>query len=246
MRRRVTADPKDIARVELVKIINKTIAYHVRQDPISEDEKSALWHWSIPKPVLEALELAHEAGYITKQTCRTDKVTFVVPQWKTAVRWYSPTAMPFLLTPRGIHAMPARRYGSLDVRHIELSELADVLGAEQTDKLFEWACMAKELAIQCAEAKETVTKVFGMVKTVGQLNRMVPEFAQYLPEMQKLLLINQMRKSPYPDGWAEFDKSKIERALVVIARGHLVKTLTEGYPSAIGDNFSWAQAIPNA
>lgn len=245
MRRKQAVDVRALVRNELTGIINKTITYHAKQDPLSDAEKDVMWHREFAKPLTDALELLQQSGYAHDKTGRTDKVVFVVPDWRLGIRWYSHDAHPFLYVPKsGPHAIPTKKYGLTELRDISATSLIDVLGSAQVDKLYEWAKTAIDLGKQCSEARTTVIDIMTMIRTAGQLHRMVPELAQYLPDVQRQMIADQQRKSPYPDLWAGFDKARVDRMLVVLARGHLVKGLIEGSRPALGDSFSWAQAIP--
>lgn len=230
-------------RNELYEVINATTRYHIKQDPISTPEKIAMWEWGIDQELFDALELIKQASYHLEPY--NDRVTFVVPEWGLGIRWYDRQERPFLKLPQtGPHKIKLHKYGSTALREIRGASLFEVLGHGQATKLGEWATTASELGVQCIEAKQTIKAVFDMVKTAGQLRRMVPDLIQYLPDYMQKELANQERKSPFPDPWAEFDKSKVERLLVVLARGHLVKTLADNSVGVYGDDFTWAQKLP--
>lgn len=242
MRRQRRVNPLDVAFRDLRELLNATVAYHSKQDPISQDEKIALWHWEIGQPLLEAIEVVSAAGFAVMNE-RNDRAQFAVPEWDVGIRWKIGTAQ-FLRVPlHGPYAIKLTRYGTASVRVFTNEFISDVLGDTQTYKLREWAKLAHELGVQIAEAKLTLKEVFGMMKTPGQLNRMIPELAQYLPDLTQKLLAEQMRKSPFPEQWAAYDKSKVERMLVEVARSHLVR----GSAMPVhGDDFTWAQKLPHA
>lgn len=240
MRRKRKVGPLPVANKELIRIVNATIGFHVKQDPISPDEKKALWHWTIAPELLAAIELIGQSGYGV-YNAHSNTAVFAVPEWGLGIRW---AGGPFLRAPKtGPHKIDHPKFGNVNIREMSEAVIADVLGRPQADRLLEWAKVAIDVSDQCIEAKTTLNKLFTLTKTPGQLKRMVPSLAQYLPEATQALLADQERSSPYPDGWAEFNKSAVDRMLVVVARGHLVKD-TASTQFIAGEEFTWAQKLP--
>lgn len=242
MTRNRMAEVDSSIRNELCEVVNATIRYHIKQDPLSLDEKVAMWHWEIDRELLDAIELMKQCDYRVEHVY-VDNVVFVVPEWRLGIRWYNREGRPFLGVPRnGPHKIKLHKHGNALLREISAKSLFDVLGEGQATKLDEWAKTAADVGVQSVEAKHTIRQVFGMIKTAGQLRRMVPDLIQYLPDYMQKDLATQERRSPFPDKWAEYDKARIDRMLVTLARGHLVKSMTDPSVRVYEDAFTWAQA----
>jgi hypothetical protein len=88
-----------------------------------------------------------------------------------------------------------------------------------------------------------VDEILSMVKTAGQLARMVPDMIPYLSPQAQQEIAGQKRASQLPYEWAAYPRDKVDAAMVTLAKCHLVRGLVDDSSKHIsfgGDNFSWA------
>lgn len=72
------------------------------------------------------------------------------------------------------------------------------------------------------EATETLKNVVDFAKTPGQLRRMVPDLVQYLDRDTQDILSEQVRNSKVCFEWAAFDKDRVQRLLLAMAKCYLL------------------------
>lgn len=124
-------------------------------------------------------------------------------------------------------------------------ELAAHFGESKADELLKWMVLCADIREDLIRAKQTITDVFYMAKTAGQIKRMVPELLQYLDAEQQKAFEEQKRSSTVPLEWAPYPKKNIEDMLVQISKGHLLTGmhkpgLSEAAVRRI-DNMTWAR-----
>ena len=132
--------------------------------------------------------------------------------------------------------MPLHKFGRDARRWITISEINEAIGRERASAFLEWGHNAGLVSGAHIEALGTIDAILQQA-TVGQIKRMVPEIVQYCTPAQQLN--EQVRRSPFPEDWASYDKSRVQRLLDALAKGHLVSGL--GKVAASGGEFSWAQ-----
>jgi hypothetical protein len=85
-----------------------------------------------------------------------------------------------------------------------------------------WAMQWASTERDFNDAYDTICKLIDMCSTVGQLKRMVPDIADYLPPEKQLMIRNQQRASSMPYDWATFERSKVDQALNAMAKCYLL------------------------
>jgi Zn-dependent M32 family carboxypeptidase len=134
---------------------------------------------------------------------------------------------------------------------LQLQYIEDHLGAEGTQAFIEWAVHTAQLRDEITEAVQVINDVFDMAKTAGQVKRMVPELLQYLPFKLRSAYEEQKRASSMPFEWAPYDKSKVERMITTVSKGHLLSNMAKqcqsGYHVNQIGSITWATyATPDA
>lgn len=101
-------------------------------------------------------------------------------------------------------------------------EIKHALGNDEGAAYLEWMQQSADLYTEITDAGRVLDDLFGMIKTAGQVKRMVPDLLQYLPVAQRAAFEDQKRASTVPFEWAPYDKSAVERMLVTLSKGHLL------------------------
>lgn len=111
-----------------------------------------------------------------------------------------------------LHGIPA------DGDSISVERVNQRLGAKKAMALLGWLEQATVLDKEIEAATETVDDILKMVRTAGQLKRMVPELIKHLrPEHQKLLA-KQSRTSAVPYEWSAYPRVAVENATNTVAK----------------------------
>lgn len=126
---------------------------------------------------------------------------------------------------------------------ISQDECVKRMGKAKFDEFWEWSMAADKMSREIAVALDVSTELLDMVKTAGQLQRMVPEMLRFLKPEHRAALEGQKRASQVPYEWAAYDRAKVDAALVTMGKCDLVKGLvaedTSGWHFG-GEGFSWA------
>jgi hypothetical protein len=250
IRNRVDYQTTSELTARLHSVLNETVKF--LRCPLTADEMRSIWHRDLPDEIKQAHELLTAYKYLDYRHSATEHmVIFVVPDLQLhggqlGVRFYlNPQERDegeFMDLPswqEGPHHMPLHKFGPDERRWITTDQIRHAIGGEKTKEFFEWAVAAGQTSVAHLEAQETIKNILEMAATVGQVRRMVPEIVQYCTPRQQAALNEQERRSPFPNGWAEYDKSRVQRLLDALAKGHLVSGL--GKVSASNSEFSWAQ-----
>lgn len=223
-------------------IVNETINYHHSNHPLTDKHKIHAWNFHIAPQIKESIKLLSASGYRVNHLA-TNRVEFIVPDWKLGIRWVSGDSHGFILCPhQGQFATALRQIGEYKAKAITQDQLFECLDINTVYAVRDWANIAADLSDDARNARRTIEELLDIIKTVGQLKRMVPELIQYMPDNLKEALDGQLRRSPFPSEWAAFDKSKIERLLLVLAKGHLVGSIAKS--KAKNADFDWAERTP--
>lgn len=117
------------------------------------------------------------------------------------------------------------------------------MGQAKFDEFWNWAMAADSMSREVAVALDVTTELLDMVKTAGQLQRMVPDLMRFLKDEHRAALTDQKRASQVPYEWAAYPRDKVDAALVTLGKCDLVKGLvgedTSGWHFG-GEGFSWA------
>jgi hypothetical protein len=125
---------------------------------------------------------------------------------------------------------------------IDSTECIRRMGQARFDELLTWAEAADAMSREVAVALSVVDEILSMVKTAGQLARMVPDMIPYLSPQAQQEISGQKRASQLPYEWAAYPRDKVDAAMITLAKCHLVRGLVDDskHISFGGDNFSWA------
>lgn len=97
------------------------------------------------------------------------------------------------------------------------------LGAEKADEFFQWMDACSQMEAEIKSARKVVSDLFEMIKTAGQLRRMVPDLFKYMPEEQRKAFDDQKRASSFPFEWAAYPRDAVDRMLTTVLRCHLMQ-----------------------
>jgi hypothetical protein len=246
-RNRVDHETTSELTARLHDVLNETIKF--LRCPLTADEMRAVWHTHIPEEIKAAHEMMTAYKYLNyRHHSGTDPhAIFVIPdlQWQgrsLCVRlWLDQEERQggeFMDLPtwaEGPHHMPLHKFGADMRRWITVDQIYEAINKERGNEFLKWGHNAGLVSNAHLEAIKTIEEILSMTSTVGQIRRMVPEIVQYCTPKQQAKLNEQQRRSPFPAEWAAYDKSRVQRLLDALAKGHLVSGL--GKKSA----FSWAQ-----
>lgn len=126
---------------------------------------------------------------------------------------------------------------------IDAAECEKRLGKAKWDEFWLWAQAADTMSKEIALALDVSVELLNMIKTAGQLQRMVPEFENYLTTEHRRAMASQKRSSQLPYEWAAYDRSKVEAAMTTLAKCHLIRGIVKPETEHMtfgGDSFSWA------
>lgn len=103
--------------------------------------------------------------------------------------------------------------------------IVTMLGTEKGRELLEWMKMTADMRGELILANKTLSDIFNMAATAGQIKRMVPDLLQYLPVKQRQAFEEQKRASTLPFEWAPYPKKNIDGMLLQISKGHLLSNM---------------------
>src|SRR4051812_26098528 len=219
---------------------------------MTSEEMGEFWHAGFPDELLDAYSVLAKHGVGIEYHAVSSSVGFALPiDSRTA---YSlRLSIPgnnggFINYTRGMaKSLPKV---SLDAGGtaedwpvIDSTECIRRMGQARFDELVAWAEAADAMSREVAIALSVVDEILSMVKTAGQLARMVPDMIPYLSPQAQQEIAGQKRASQLPYEWAAYPRDKVDAAMVTLAKCHLVRGLVDDSSKHIsfgGDNFSWA------
>lgn len=108
------------------------------------------------------------------------------------------------------------------------------LDGDRWDTFKGWMLHTATIQFEFVIAKKVCKDLIAMSGTIGQLNRILPELADYLPTNLQRELREQKRASNAPFEWAPYDKEKVEICKYSLAKAHLMP---------IGNRRGWEHAV---
>jgi len=219
--------------------------------PISDEDKGIFWHKLFPDDLLDAYTVLNEHGVGVEYSATTRAIGFVVPRdSKTAlaVRLCMVEAQRgfFTITQKMMEKWPSIKLKDDQYTQwpmLPRDKIIELMGAEKAAQFFEWVEACAIMDDEIFNAQETIEQIFAMVKTAGQLRRMVPDLFKYIPEDAQDAFAEQKRSSSLPYEWAAYDRDRVERMLGTFHKCSLLKGLEKpsmAKASREDDAFSWA------
>lgn len=247
MSTRIKESECESAKTTLIAVLNNGVRF--LECPLSDEEKGIFWHRGFPDDLLDAYATLNEHGVGVEYSAVTRAVGFVVPD---AVR---PTAIRLTMqdSQRGFFTITRKMMdnfpkvallGDSDTMwpSIPLQEIQLRMGPKAHD-FMQWTVATATMDAEIQNAVKVLEDIFGMVKTAGQLKRMVPDLFQYLPAPQQAAFAEQKRASQLPNEWTPYDRQKVDDMLITINKCHLLNGMSKpGMESASleTDQFSWS------
>lgn len=227
--------------------------------PLTDEEQVALWDKLIPEDVVNAVNVLDAHGYHNEYHLRDRAVEFHLQTDETSffkVRMYDHTQRRFLQVGQK-DALNAVRLvipdGRMNIQHPRLFTTGPGLGAmigfDRATAFMDWAVTCDLMKRDIESAIETVRELFEMIKTAGQLKRMVPDLFRYIPDAQRAAFDDQKRASTLPFEWAGYDRARVERMLGTLLKCQLLTGSAKPRMAATeihGNDYSWAEKLVNA
>jgi hypothetical protein len=219
---------------------------------MTSEEMGEFWHRGFPDELLDAYTVLAKHGVGIEYHAVSSSIGFAIP--------IDPLrAMSVRLTIAGgnggfinltrsmakdhakIHLDGAGQAEAWPV--IDQAECEKRMGQAKWQEFWAWAQAADHMSREIANALDVSTELLDMVKTAGQLQRMAPDFLQYVSAEQRAALSSQKRASQLPYEWAAYDRAKVDAALVTLGKCQLVRGLVDDSTKHMhfgGDQYSWA------
>lgn len=219
---------------------------------MSSEEMGEFWHKGFPDALMDAYTVLAEHGVGIEYHAVSSSVGFAIPIDSTK-------SMSVRLAITGgnggfinITRAMAKDWPKVTLDGagqaeswpvIDTVECIKRLGQAKFDALWSWALAADQMTREIANALDVSSELLDMVKTAGQLQRMVPDFMRYVTPAAQAALSSQKRASQLPFEWAAYPRDKVDQMLITLGKCDLVKGLvTEDTKHMIfgGEQFSWA------
>lgn len=213
---------------DLVEAVQK-LADHQCQVDYSFMDKTAAFHLSLGDDAL------HEIRFVNHASQRTFFQT--TPKMRQAF----PPLVSRQENERVVRDMPRCPVLNRD-------NLAEFMGEERATAIFEWSTMCVTMDAEIESAKLAVTDIFAMIKTAGQLKRMVPDLFKYIPDEQRRAFEDQKRASTLPFEWAGYDRSRVDAMIGTLLKCQLLEGITKPRMKDAthgGEGFNWAKLHTN-
>lgn len=250
MSTKLNKDSMEKMKKELAELLNCGLRFTKLK--MTNEEMGEFWHAGFPDELLDAYSVLAKHGVGIEYHAVSSSVGFAIPI-DTNTAYSLRLTIPgnnggFINYTREMaKSLPKI---SLDAGGtaedwpvIDATECIRRMGQAKFDEFLSWADAADSMSREVAVALSVVDEILSMVKTAGQLARMVPDMIPYLsPEMQQEIA-SQKRASQLPYEWAAYPRDKVDAAMITLAKCHLVKGLVADDSKHIsfgGDNFSWA------
>jgi hypothetical protein len=237
------------AQAKLLSVLDYGIKF--LECPISDEDKGIFWHKGFPDDLLDAYTTLNEHGVGVEYSATTRAIGFVVPKDTTtayAIRLCMVESQRgfFTITHKMMEQWPKTKLK--DDQYTEWPVLTretitERLGEPTAAALLEWVEACAIMDDEIFNAQYVIEEIFAMIKTAGQLKRMIPDLLQYLPEDARNALDEQKRTSQVPFEWAAYDRGKVERMLDTFHKCSLLKGLEKpsmAKASREDDAFSWS------
>lgn len=239
------------AQAKLLNVLDSGIKF--LECPISDEDKGIFWHKGFPDDLLDAYTTLNEHGVGVEYSATTRAIGFVVPGAQGSTTCFA-VRLCMVEAQRGFFTITHKMMGDWPTTKLKDDQytqwpvvteetLIERLGAEPAQKLMEWVRACALMDEEIFNAQQVIEDLFGMIKTAGQLRRMVPDLFQYLPEDAREAFADQKRASSLPFEWAAYDRGKVDRMLGTFHKCHLLRGLEKpsmAKASREDDAFSWS------
>jgi predicted SAM-dependent methyltransferase len=197
--------------------------------PLTDEEIQELWRSILDPEYVGALDMLKSKGVGLEYVALDDDVSFYVNDETVlhGVRFALPTRMFYKPPPSQVKGSPDWKRGPgneyIEQRlTVTYDLLIEKMGREKFQEFRTWMLACDTMIAEIREAKQVVKDLFEMVKTSGQLYRMVPDLFQYIPKEQREALGEQKRASSYPFEWAAYDRKSVDRMMLTLMKCHLL------------------------
>jgi hypothetical protein len=248
MTTRLTKSELSTVQNQLTAVLDNGIKFI--ECPLSDEDKSIFWHKAFPDDLLTAYTTLHEHGVGVEYAATTRSVGFTTP--KKAGEVY---AVRLCLTDaqRGFFTITQKMLDAWDTVTLENDQytswpllstkiIEERMGLPMAEQFFEWINTCSIMDDEVSNAQTVLEDLLGMIKTAGQLHRMVPDLFQYMPKDTRDAFADQKRTSHAPFEWAAYDRDNVEKMIGTLHKCWLLKDLAKPSmqtASRGSDSFSW-------
>lgn len=251
MSTKITAAQIEDMKKELAALLDCGVRF-TRLD-LSPEEIGEFWHRGFPDELLDAYTVLANHGVGIEYHAVSSAVGFAIPVDSgraMSVRLAIPGGNGGFINLTRAMAKAHAKVVLADASNqpeawpvIDRDECIKRLGQQNWDKFWLWAEAADMMSREIANALDVATDLFAMVKTAGQMARMVPEFKRFLSPKHHEALGDQKRASNTPYEWAAYPRDKVDNCLITLGKCDLIKSLvkedTKDWHFG-GEGFSWA------
>lgn len=231
--------------------------------PLSFDEQSEFWHKLFPEDFMGAVRVlaAHKSRVYGEFQSKDAAFHLQLDEkdYYTVLFRSNMDDSNFLVpTPLMRESFPKLAYNPSDgsLSHSAVSapvldsiQLAQHIGAEKALAVIDWVVTCDRMDADITDAKLVLADLFEMIKTAGQLKRMVPDLFQYIPLAQREAFDDQKRASTLPFAWAGYDRARIERMIGTLLKCQILSGLVKPrmeHAEHGNHNYNWAIKLRNA
>lgn len=253
MSTKITASQIDGMKRELAALLDCGVRF-TKLD-MTPDELGEFWHRGFPDDLLDAYNVLANHGVGIEYHAVSSAIGFAIPMSDNTRRAMSVRlALPdgnggFINLTRAMskaHSKvmlvdPANQPEAWPT--LTEAECVARMGQAKWDHFWQWAHAADSMSREISNALDVASDLLGMVKTAGQMSRMVPEFERFLSAEHREALGSQKRASQLPYEWAAYDRAKVDAMMITLGKCDLIRGLvgenTKGWHFG-GEGFSWA------
>lgn len=251
MSTKITAPQIEDMKKEIAELLDCGVRF-TKLD-MSPEEMGEFWHRGFPDDLLDAYTILANHGVGIEYHAVSSAVGFAVPidsNRAMSVRLAIPGGNGGFINLTRAMAKDHAKVTLADAANqpeswpaISQEECVKRMGQAKWDHFWQWASAADTMSREIANALDVATDLLGMVKTAGQMSRMVPDFLRFLSPKAREALSDQKRASQLPYEWAAYDRAKVDAAMITLGKCDLIKSLvaedTKGWHFG-GEGFSWA------
>jgi hypothetical protein len=211
---------KESMKKDINKLLGRIITAHA--SPLSPSQTSDFWNHSLPREYYEAYLLLEKQGFNINSLTHYSQAMWIRVEGDRFIKYMSITNFDqqMMIVPDSM-----RQRLRMDDKRERYAPSPDILEKAcpiPYSEFLEWAVNSAKIVEQHNTALDTANQLIDMCSTVGQLRRMVPDLADYLPRDKQDILRNQSRASSLPHDWAAFDRACVDIMLTAMARNHLL------------------------
>lgn len=223
------------AKQEAQNAINQFLSAGVRfiDCPLADTEIVELWQALLDPEYVAAAEVLKAKGIDVGYSLMDDDVTFYVReeqclhsvQFKRIDRVFlKPCPTMIRNSPQFTAEIKPGKHSRVDKKFTtSYDQLIIHLGRERFQAFRDWMLSCDTMIAEIRNAHTVVGDLFKMIKTSGQLKRMVPDLFRYIPDEQRAAFDDQKRASSYPFEWPGYPRKNVDKMLDTLMKCYLLR-----------------------